>query len=98
MHAEDDDGQTRKFALDVPEQIETAADAEAEVEDDQIDGTRTEDDQQFVSRLRFPDHCQVARLGDDLTQPLANDRMIVGDHDLYHQWSLTSCQSIESSF
>jgi hypothetical protein len=88
MHAQDEDWQSWKLALDVLEDIDTAADTEAQVENDDIDWAGAQGREQFVARGRFLDDGKVVCLRDDLSQASSDDRVVVGNGDSRHGFLL----------
>src|SRR5690349_9325385 len=84
MHAEDEDAHAWELAAQMFDEIETAPQTEAEIEDDHIDRSRSHEREQFVSRSRFADHAQIGSVGNDLPQSLADYCMIVGERDPGH--------------
>lgn len=84
VHAQDENGESRKFALELPEKMQSVVGAESQIENHDVERLRPQQRHQLIPGGRFTGDHQVWRFGDDLRQSLSNDGVIIGDGDSHH--------------
>ena len=84
MNAQHEDRDARVLGAQALEHLEEPRSGHGHVEEHHVGREPRERGQQLVAVHRLANHHQAGVVGDDPAQPLANDRVVVGDEQADH--------------